>query len=541
VQKLHLVGFTTEHDGLVFSARKGSKAGGYIITLDKELLSTIAEAERLRNGQKSESGGDDGARQRRADSRLTPREIQAHLRAGRSIPEVAAEAGVDPEWVERFAVPIVAEQAQMVERAQAMTFSKQRLGQSTQPLGTSVRWNLADKGVGISQETFDEGWSAFQLQDEVWMVRFRYTSRARLQVAEWELDLGRNLLTSRNRLASELGYVEKGRRPPALPAPPPRVAAAPPVRVVEEVVEEPEPDPQPEPPAPPPAPRRRPATRRSTRARTSTARKKKKATARKKPATKKAPARKATAKKPAKKKSTRPSKSTAKRPAARKATTKKAAKKSPRKAVTRSRSTRRPAAKKATARRTPPRRAPATTRRPVEASAPAPTRRPVTKERPVTRQRPVTVHEAAPERPRRPVRAERPIAARPAEPEPDFESEALDVPEAPAPRPAARKARTQQAGRPRIAAASAKEAASKRSGHGAVRRPPAASASRPVRRSSQPAKAQRQAKKTAPAADPATPNLSGPLARSLLARRLMARKAAPSNGGQQANRPLRVK
>ena len=39
MQKLHLVGFTTEHDGLVFSARKGSKAGGYIITLDKELLS----------------------------------------------------------------------------------------------------------------------------------------------------------------------------------------------------------------------------------------------------------------------------------------------------------------------------------------------------------------------------------------------------------------------------------------------------------------------------------------------------------------------
>jgi hypothetical protein len=37
------------------------------------------------------------------------------------------------------------------------------------------------------------------------------------------------------------------------------------------------------------------------------------------------------------------------------------------------------------------------------------------------------------------------------------------------------------------------------------------------------------------------PNLSGPLARSLLARRLMARKAAPPNGGQPAKRPLRVK
>ncbi|TMK82799.1 MAG: DUF3071 domain-containing protein, partial [Actinobacteria bacterium] len=165
MQKLHLVGFTTEHDGLVFSARKGSRAGGYIVPLDKELLSTIAEAERLRNGEK---GDEEGTRPRaRPNSRLTPREIQAFLRAGRSIPEVAAEAGVDAEWVERFAVPVVAEQAQMVERARAMTYSKARLGQSTQPLGTSVRWNLADKGVAIGEEEFEQGWSAFQLQDEV--------------------------------------------------------------------------------------------------------------------------------------------------------------------------------------------------------------------------------------------------------------------------------------------------------------------------------------------------------------------------------------
>src|SRR5947208_3759105 len=129
-------------------------------------MSTIAEAERLRNGDRGDKAEGEGARHRRADSRLTPREIQAHLRAGRSIPEVAAEAGVDPDWVERFAVPIVAEQAQMVERARVMTFSKARLGQSTQPLSTSVRWNLADKGVAIGEEAFDDGWSAFQLTGE---------------------------------------------------------------------------------------------------------------------------------------------------------------------------------------------------------------------------------------------------------------------------------------------------------------------------------------------------------------------------------------
>ena len=66
------------------------------------------------------------------------------MRAGQTIAEVAAEAGVDTEWVERFAVPVVAEQARMVERAQAVVYSKARLGQSSESLATSVRWNLAE-------------------------------------------------------------------------------------------------------------------------------------------------------------------------------------------------------------------------------------------------------------------------------------------------------------------------------------------------------------------------------------------------------------
>src|SRR5437762_4932350 len=188
-----------------------------MVQLDQQLLATIAEAERIRNGESGE-GGEAGGRPRpaRPASRLTPREIQARLRGGRSIPEVAAEAGVPLDWIDRFAAPIAAEQARMVDRARVMTFSKQRIGQSSQPLGISVRWNLLDKGVLLSEDEFEGGWSAFQLQDEIWMIRFRYTSRSRLQSAEWELDAGAQRLTARNRLATDLGYVEKGRRPRAM-------------------------------------------------------------------------------------------------------------------------------------------------------------------------------------------------------------------------------------------------------------------------------------------------------------------------------------
>src|SRR6266480_3269214 len=178
VQKLHLVGFTTDLDGLIFSARKGSKAGSFMVQLDQQLLATIAEAERIRNGESGE-GGEAGGRPRpaRPASRLTPREIQARLRAGRSIPEVAAEAGVPLDWIDRFATPIAAEQGRMIDQARVMTFSKQRLGQSSQPLGISVRWNLLDKGVLLTEDEFEDGWSAFQVHEDIWMIRFRYTSR----------------------------------------------------------------------------------------------------------------------------------------------------------------------------------------------------------------------------------------------------------------------------------------------------------------------------------------------------------------------------
>src|SRR5205085_8638420 len=175
----------------------------FMVQLDQQLLATIAEAERLRNGESAE-GGEGGSRPRpaRPASRLTPREIQSRLRAGRSIPEVAAEAGVPLDWIDRFAAPIAAEQGRMIDRARVITFSKQRLGQSSQPLGISVRWNLLDKGVLVTEDEFESGWSAFQVHDEFWMIRFRYTSRNKEHAAEWELDAGAQTLTSRNRLAS---------------------------------------------------------------------------------------------------------------------------------------------------------------------------------------------------------------------------------------------------------------------------------------------------------------------------------------------------
>ncbi|HWC10470.1 MAG TPA: septation protein SepH, partial [Acidimicrobiales bacterium] len=231
MRKLHLVGFTSDRKGLIYSARRGSKSGGFLVPIEDSLLARIEEVTR---GPDGEEGGASlspqpmpapapGAPGRpRSQSALTPREMQTRLRAGRTIAEVAAEAKADPEWVERFAIPILAEQTQMVELARSLTYAKPRRGESAEPLGPSVAENLADRGVQLPDDVFDAAWSAYQLHDVVWVVRIRYRSRGRILEAAWEVNVATGQLTSRNRLASDLGFVEKGarRRPaPRLDAP----------------------------------------------------------------------------------------------------------------------------------------------------------------------------------------------------------------------------------------------------------------------------------------------------------------------------------
>ncbi len=216
VQQLHLVGVTTDHDSLIFSVRKGAKSGSYVLPLDDALLQALADAVRRRS---AESGDlelpvelDTPAPSPRRQSQLSPREIQDRLRAGRSLEEIAAVAGVGEEWVARFAAPVEAERSQIVHRARQLIYPKPRRGDSAEPLGLSVRWNLAERGLRLTNDEFDAAWSGYQVTDETWMVTFAFVSRKRAQEAEWEVDLRTNELVGRNRLASDLGYVEAGRR-----------------------------------------------------------------------------------------------------------------------------------------------------------------------------------------------------------------------------------------------------------------------------------------------------------------------------------------
>ncbi|HUF32716.1 MAG TPA: septation protein SepH [Acidimicrobiales bacterium] len=206
MQELHLVGFTTERDGLIFSTRQGAKSGSFIIPVDDELRQALlaAGADHV-----DDEVGAKAAPSRPAapESVLSPREMQERLRAGWTIEEVAREAGAEVDWVARFAAPVLAEQARVVGHALDLTFDKPRVGPSSRPLGPSVRRNIAGRGVRMTDDEVEAAWGAYQLDDDLWVVRFVYTSRGREQRAEWLLDQTAGTLRSHNRLGSQLGHV----------------------------------------------------------------------------------------------------------------------------------------------------------------------------------------------------------------------------------------------------------------------------------------------------------------------------------------------
>jgi hypothetical protein len=226
MQKLHLVGITPDHKGLVLSEYARAKRGELTLDIDDTLLAAIEEARRLRardEGKNLRSAAlptrrDEPAGDGKAGSSLSPKEIQARLRMGHSVTAVAREAGVTEGWIERFAPPVVAEQAQMVEKAKGLVLAKRGAGPSAEPLGRAVLANVVERGVPASLSELDSAWRAYQRDDGTWAVTFSFVQRGRRQTAEWILTGVE--LTARNRLAAELGHRDK-RSAATVPVPPP--------------------------------------------------------------------------------------------------------------------------------------------------------------------------------------------------------------------------------------------------------------------------------------------------------------------------------
>ncbi|MFW0795810.1 septation protein SepH [Gordonia sp. CPCC 205515] len=100
------------------------------------------------------------------ESSLRPREIQARIRAGATIAEVAAEAGVTHDKIERFAHPVLLERSRAAELA-GMSHPIREDGPAVATLGEVV----ADAMVALGQAQNEIEWDAWKGDDGHWVVQ----------------------------------------------------------------------------------------------------------------------------------------------------------------------------------------------------------------------------------------------------------------------------------------------------------------------------------------------------------------------------------
>jgi Protein of unknown function (DUF3071) len=149
------------------------------------------------------------------ESPLRPKEIQARIRAGETVEEIADAAGIAVERVRWFEAPILAERAYAAGQAQLASVRRQGDATPGPRLGEIVTERL--KLFGADPE--DAQWDAKKLGDGSWQVQLTFISGGRLHTAEWHFDPRRRHVLPADDNAARMSLPGTEPPQPAAPAP----------------------------------------------------------------------------------------------------------------------------------------------------------------------------------------------------------------------------------------------------------------------------------------------------------------------------------
>ncbi|MGB3441709.1 MAG: septation protein SepH [Actinophytocola sp.] len=119
------------------------------------------------------------------ESQMRPREIQSRIRAGESVEQVAAAAGVPPERVERFAYPVLLERSRTAELAQRAHPVRED-GPDVQELGEVVAQSFTARGQDYAAAV----WDSWKGEDGKWVVQLTWTAGRSNNHAHWSFHPG---------------------------------------------------------------------------------------------------------------------------------------------------------------------------------------------------------------------------------------------------------------------------------------------------------------------------------------------------------------
>lgn len=198
MEELRVIG--VESGSLLVASEEGTR---YRVAIDDVLQSRLRQ-----------SSPDPGSIRK-----LSPREIQAHIRAGMSAEDVAAITGVPLDYVQRFEGPVLAEREFVIESALAVPV---QLALETDPLtggatfGSVIRRRLADGGA------IGERWASWKEEGGGWVVKLTFVAETIEHDARWSFDPKKSTLVPVNQEAISLS--QQGDQPANLV---PRLRAVP--------------------------------------------------------------------------------------------------------------------------------------------------------------------------------------------------------------------------------------------------------------------------------------------------------------------------
>jgi len=181
MEQLKVIG--TEDESLVLATDAGER---FTLSVDDVLRIELRKARREREGEP-------------VGNRPSPREIQAHIRAGLSAEEVAALLGARVEDIARFEGPVLAEREHVVGQALAVPvlLGGELEGDAHPTFGSAVRGKLAEAGAS------GERWTSWK-EPTGWIVKLEFTASEVDHDARWSFEPRRGVLSPLNADAVQL-------------------------------------------------------------------------------------------------------------------------------------------------------------------------------------------------------------------------------------------------------------------------------------------------------------------------------------------------
>lgn len=175
MRELRLIGVHEDGEHLVVADDTGERS---LVPIDEALRSAVR---RDRRKALADAGVPEAEQ-----VELRPRDVQALLRAGVSLEDVAERAGWSVEKVARYEGPIRAERDHVAGVARGLVVLSRTGGRSGEESTFGERVEHRLDGRGVASDDID--WDSWRSSEESWTVQVAFPAGGRLRQATWTFD-----------------------------------------------------------------------------------------------------------------------------------------------------------------------------------------------------------------------------------------------------------------------------------------------------------------------------------------------------------------